>query len=390
MTKGKRATITSKTTTESSLKKFYLLFVLPIVLSVAGLLFVFEASSIYALSETGNSFFFLQRQVVFLLAGIFVMTCVSFIDYRKLPLLALPGMVTVLVLLVAVLIPGIGSKVNNARSWFDLGLFSLQPTEFAKLTTIIYLASWFSVKEKKQFFSFMFLLGILMFLIMLQPDMGTASIIFAISIILYFLAGKELHYLLGLIPVAIVGAGALIIAAPYRLKRLTAFLEPQKDVQGAAYHINQVLTSLANGGFMGQGFGASRQKFLFLPEAHTDSIFAIIGEEFGFVGAIILLFLYTVLLYKLYELYNNVPDLFGKLLVGGIFAYFGMQIIVNLGGMTALMPMTGVPLPFISYGGSHLLTSFMLIGITLSVARYMKTKPKLKEQKRSTLKKLSA
>lgn len=389
MRKGKRALTTSKSSTISTLKQYYLLFLLPIILALAGLYFVFEASSIYAMSTTGDSFYFLKRQMIFLGVGIIFMIFISFLNYRKFTLLALPGMVTVLILLVAVLIPGIGSKINGARRWIDLGFFSLQPTEFAKMTTILYLASWFSVKEKKKFFSFLFLIGILIFLVMLQPDMGTSIIIFSISIILYYLAGKDLHYLIGLIPLSIAGAVGLILAAPYRLKRLTAFLEPHKHADGAAYHINQVLISLANGGFMGQGFGASRQKYLFLPEAHTDSIFAILGEETGFIGALILLFLYTILLYKLYELYNNVTDEMGRLLIGGIFAYFGMQMIGNMAGMTALMPMTGVPLPFISYGGSHLLTSFILMGVALSVARYLKKTP-VEKNKKVKLKKISA
>ena len=376
MTKQKRVKGISTSTDPSkqSLKHYSLLFLLPIMLTLIGLFFVFEASSIRALSETGSSFYYLQKQAIFLFVGCVLMTVLSFFDYKKLRILAVPAMVGVLILLVAVLIPGIGTKIGGARRWIDLGFFSLQPTEFAKMTVIIYLASWFSSKEKKQFTSFLFLLGVIVFLIMMQPDMGTTSIIFAISLSLYYLAGKDLHYLLGLIPVAVIGAAGLIMVAPYRLQRLTAFLEPQKHAEGVAYHINQILISLANGGFMGKGFGASRQKFLFLPEAHTDSIFAIIGEEVGFVGALLLIFFYTILLYKLYELYNNVQDAFGKLLVGGIFAYYGMQMIINMAGMTALMPLTGVPLPFISYGGSHLLTSFILMGICLNVVRQLKAK----------------
>lgn len=371
----------SKPELASSLKKFSWLFILPIVLTCIGLYFVFEASSIYALTNTGTSIYFLQRQAIFLGIGIFLMIFISFIPYKVFAKFALPGMFTVLILLIAVLIPGIGTKINGARRWIDLGFFSLQPTEFAKMATILYLSAWFSVKEKKKFYSFVFLIGILIFLIMLQPDMGTSIIIFSIGVIMYFLAGRELYYLIGLVPISVLGAIGLIMAAPYRLKRLTAFLDPHNNAQGAAYHINQVLISLANGGLMGKGFGASRQKYLFLPEAHTDSIFAIYGEEWGLVGAILLLFLYSILLYKLFELYNNVQDEYGKLLVGGVFAYFSMQILLNLGGMTALMPMTGVPLPFISYGGSHLLTSFILLGMCLSVARYLKSTPIEKNKK---------
>jgi cell division protein FtsW len=274
-----------------------------------------------------------------------------------------------IILLVAVLIPGIGQKANGARSWIDLGFFNLQPTEFAKLTTIIYLASWFSNKERKRFFSFLFLIGVILGLVMLQPDLGTATVIYSLAVIIYFLAGVDLHYLMALIPLSLVGFLGLVFMAPYRFRRLTAFLRPHEDPQGVSYHINQILISLSQGGVFGRGLGASRQKYLFLPEAHTDSIFAILGEEFGFIGSTLVIFAFFVLLYKLYSLYHNTGDRFGKLLVGGVFAFFGLQTIINLGGMVGLMPLTGVPLPFISYGGSHLLISFMLLGIALNVSK---------------------
>lgn len=391
MPRSKKVTESAKA--PSPWRKYYLLFILPIVLSCIGLFFVFEASSLRALSESGSSFFYLQKQIIFLVIGIFLMLCLSFFNYHYWRALAFPAIVTVLILLIAVLIPGIGTKIGGARRWIDLGFFSLQPTEFAKMATIMYLASWFSVKEHKRFFSFLFLIGIIVFLVMMQPDMGTTTVIFSVSIIMYYLAGQDLRYLIGLIPVSVAGAVALIFAAPYRLKRLTAFLDPHSDPQGISYHINQVLISLANGGFTGTGLGASRQKYSFLPEAHTDSIFAILGEEVGFIGALLLIFLYFIFLYKMYELYNNTKDVFGKLLIGGIFAYFGMQMVTNMAAMTALMPLTGVPLPFISYGGSHMLTSFILIGITLNIARQegkgAVTTSKPKKAKRTMLKKVT-
>ena len=275
----------------------------------------------------------------------------------------------VIFLLIIVLIPSIGQKIGGARRWIDLGIVTIQPTEFAKFATILYLSTWFTSKEKKRFLPFIILVGLLMFLIMLQPDMGTAIIIFSLSLTMYYLAGRELIYLLGLIPVSLVGIVILIVSAPYRLKRLSAFLNPMSDPQGVGYHINQILISLSQGGIFGRGFGASRQKYLFLPEAHTDSIFAIYGEEFGIVGALLLILLYLFLIYKIYSLYSKVDDRFGKLLIGGIFAFFGFQVITNLGGMVNLIPLTGVPLPFISYGGSHIIMSFMLVGIVMNIAK---------------------
>ncbi len=339
------------------------------MIALVGLIFVFEASSIRAMNETGDSFYYLKRQIQWLMLGVGMMSVLAFVPYKYYYYLSFPFLSVVILLLVLVLIPGIGHTVNGARRWIDLGFFSLQPTEFAKLATILYLSSWFSGKEKKRFLPFVSLMGIMMFLVLMQPDMGTSIIIFSLGVTLYYLAGKDLHYLYALIPVSIAGAVGLIFIAPYRLARLTAFLHPEKDPMGVGYHINQILISLAEGGIIGRGFGASRQKYLFLPEAHTDSIFAIIGEELGFIGALLLIGVYIFFLYKLYSVYIAAPDKFGSLLLGGIFAFFGFQIIANLLGMTGLMPLTGVPLPFISYGGSHILTSFILMGIVINIAR---------------------
>jgi cell division protein FtsW len=271
-----------------------------------------------------------------------------------------------------VLIPSIGHTAGGAQSWINLGFFNMQPTEFAKVALIIYFASWFSKKEKSRFLPFISLLGFMILLIMLQPDLGAATIIFSLSIIIYYLAGQDLKYLLLLLPVSVVGFLLLVFAAPYRLKRLTAFMDPSADPKGVGYHINQILISLSNGGIFGKGFGASRQKYLFLPEAHTDSIFAIYGEELGFIGSIILICVYIFFMYKLVKIYESTTDRFAQLLIGGILAFFGVQILVNLGGMVGLMPLTGVPLPFISYGGSHILISFALVGIAVNIAKHSK------------------
>ena len=279
-------------------------------------------------------------------------------------------------LLLAVLV--IGKEINGAKGWIDLGPFNLQPTEFAKLSIIIYLSSWFVQKENKRFISFFVLLSLLLFLIILQPDVGSAIVIFLLSSCIYFLAGKDWYKLLIFVPLGGLAFFMLIKAAPYRLNRLLAFMNPDQDPLGVSYHINQILISLASGGFFGKGFGASRQKFLFLPEAHTDSIFAIIGEEFGFVGASIIVIAFIALLYMLYKVYVTTTEPFGKLLSGGIFIYFALQALVNLGGMVALMPLTGVPLPFISYGGSHLIPSFALLGIVVNILRNQNTSSAVK------------
>ena len=345
---------------------------MPILISVFGLFFVFEASSVRSFTESGDSFMYLKRQTVWLFVGICAMIFFSFFNYRKLYSLSIILMSVAIGLLFIVLLPGFGHSAGGARRWIDLGFFRLQPTEFAKVATVIYLSSWFLKPEKKRFFSFVLLMGLLMGLIVLQPDMGTAIIIFSVGISIYFLAGYDLHFLLFFLPAAFGGFYFLAKTSPYRFRRIMAFFDPDLDPLGITYHISQILISLSSGGIFGRGFGASRQKYLFLPEAHTDSIFAIIGEEIGYVGSVLLLFALFFFLYTIYKVARDTQDRFGQLLAGGIFAFFAIQMVVNLSGMVNLLPLTGVPLSFISYGGSHVLTSFMMAGIAINIARQIK------------------
>lgn len=353
--------------------KFFLpLLTVPIILSLVGLVFIFEASSIRAAADFGDSLHYLKLQAVWLFLGFFVTLFFSFFDYKKLYFFSFLSMALTIILLIVVLIPGVGFTANGARRWIDFGFINVQPTELAKFSIIIYLASWFIHKEKRRFLSFLFLVGFLVFLIILQPDMGTAIIVFSIAMIIYYLSGMSMMNLLLLLPVAAGGFFLLIKVSPYRFNRLLAFLNPSSDPLGIGYHINQILISLSNGGLIGQGFGSSRQKYLFLPEAHTDSIFAIISEEYGFVGGLLLLILYFIFIYKIYHLIRLAPDRLSKLIACGIFAFFNLQIIINLAGMTGLFPLTGVPLPFLSYGGSNLLISFAMIGMLLNIEKRIK------------------
>lgn len=353
-------------------KSLSTLIIIPLLLCFAGLFFVFEASSVKSFSEVGNSFHYFKLQFLWMSLGIGIMMFLSFFDYHKFYYLSFPLMMLTILFLVIVLIPGLGTQAGGARRWIDLGIINFQPTEIAKFSVIIYLSSWFIHRERKRFFSFITLLGFLILLIILQPDMGTAIIVFSLSIIIYFLAGVELIYLGLLLPASIGGFLLLVKTSSYRFKRFSAFLDPSSDPLGIGYHVNQILISLGNGGLIGEGFGASRQKYLFLPEAHTDSIFAIIGEEFGFIGGFLLIFTFFALLYYIYRVSAGAGDRYGRLLAGGIFAYFALQITINLAGMVSLLPLTGVPLPFISYGGSNLLVSFALLGILANIAKQSK------------------
>ncbi len=350
-------------------KFFQPLFYIPLILSFIGIIFIFEASAIRAVSIFGDSLYFLKHQFVWLLAGLIAMVIFSFFDYRRLYFFSVILLGLSFFLLFLVLLPGIGSRVGGAQRWLDFGFFSLQPTELTKFAIIIYLSSWFIYKEKRNFFSFIFLIGSLVFLILLQPDLGTAIIVFSLSIIIYYLAGFNIFNLLIFLPIALVGIYFLVLIAPYRLNRFKAYLNPSLDPQGIGYHINQIMISLSQGDLFGVGLFSSRQKYLYLPEAHTDSIFAIIAEETGFLGSLAIIFLYFVFVYKIYHLIRLAPDKLSKLIASGVFAYFNLHILINLAGMTGLFPLTGVPLPFLSYGGSNLIISYVLIGILLNIEK---------------------
>lgn len=351
---------------------FFPLLTIPIILSLIGLIFIFEASAVNSARQFGDSLHYLKSQIVWIFLAITLMIIFSLTDYRKLYLLSFFSLIATIILLVVVLIPGIGFKAGGARRWIDFGLFNLQPTELAKFSIIIYLSSWFTNKEKKRFLPFVTLIGFLVFLIILQPNMGTAIIVFLLSLTIYYFSGANLIDFIVILGGALVSFYFLIKTSPYRFDRLLAFFNPTIDPLGISYHINQIFISLSSGGLFGRGFGASRQKYLFLPEAHTDSIFAIIGEEYGFIGALVLISIYFVFIYKIYHLIRLAPDRLSKLITIGIFAFFNLQFIINLAGIVGLLPITGVPLPFLSYGGSNLLTSFALIGIMMNIEKKIK------------------
>jgi cell division protein FtsW len=237
----------------------------------------------------------------------------------------------------------------------------------AKLALITYLSAWLVNPEKGRIFSFLILVGALVGLIMLEPDMGTAIVLFGTSLIIYFLSDSELRALLLVLPLSLVGAIGLAIHSPYRLRRVLTFLNPEADPLGSSYHVRQALIAFGSGGLFGIGFGNSRQKYSYLPEANTDSIFAIIGEELGFIGSVIVVGAIAFFLYRLFRTTLHVEDKFGRLLGLGIVSWLALQTVINIGSMLALMPLTGVPLPFISYGGSALVAELIGIGILLNI-----------------------
>ncbi len=365
----KKTRLLSRAITKTKQKLTSIIFFLPIALTTVGLFFIFEASSVSAFRELGDSFYYLKRQGVLFVVGIVLMIFFSRFNYKHLYKLAIPALIAAILALILVIIPHITNPVLGARRWISIAGFTFQPTEFTKLAMILYLASWFLKKEKGRFLSFAGLLAFMVALIMSQPDLGTTTIIVMLSVCMYILAGEDLKYLFLSSPFAFGALFLLIQTSPYRMRRLLTFLNPSHDTQGISYHLNQILISLSAGGLLGRGFSESRQKYQFLPEAHTDSIFAIIGEETGFIGALAIIIAYMYLLYALYRVARNCPDRFGQLLSSAVFCLVSLHVVINLSGMVSLLPLTGVPLPFVSYGGSNLLVFYILMGIVLNIAR---------------------
>ena len=340
-----------------------------VVLSLFGILMVYDSSVAIAVRDFGNQYYYLRDQLKWLIIGFVSLTIFSFIDYHYWYKIALPMLLVTLVLLMAVFLPGIGVRALGAHRWINFGFFVLQPAELAKLTLVVYLSAWFSVRERERLGAFILLVGMVVGLVLLEPDLGTSVIIVAIALILYFASGAPVIHFAAIMPVLAAGIVGLAVISPYRMARLTTFMHPDRDPLGSSYHIRQALLGLGSGGWFGVGVGQSRQKYEYLPEANTDSIFAIIGEETGFAGgvAVILMFLFTA--WRGFRIAKRAGDGFGRLLATGITAWISLQSIINLSAMVALMPLTGVPLPFISYGGSSLIIMLAAVGIVLNISK---------------------
>lgn len=340
-----------------------------IVLTGFGLLMIYEASAVAAFRDFGDRFYFVREQGKWFAVGFSGLLLMMMVSYKKIYHLALPLLVLTIIMLIAVFIPGLGVKTLGAQRWLKFGAFNLQPSELAKLSLVIYLSAWFSHPERGRLVSFLILLSILTGLVVLQPDLGTAVLIMMLAFILYFVAGAPIKHAFLLTPIVITLIVLLSVIAPYRLQRLVSLFNPQSDPLGASYHLRQILISLGSGGLFGLGLGQSLQKYEYLPEATTDSIFAIIGEELGFIGAVSLLLIFLFFLLRGFRIALKAPDKFGRLLATGIVSWIGLQAAINLSSMVALLPLTGIPLPFISYGGSSLIVLLIGVGILLNISR---------------------
>lgn len=340
------------------------------LLAALGILMVYDSSVAIAIRDFANPIHFVREQLKWLILGFGAFFGLSLLDYRIWRKAAVAFLLISLVLLLAVFIPGFGVVALGARRWLDFRVFILQPAEVAKLAVVVYLSAWFATKERGRFGAFLLLLGMVVGLILLEPDLGTAAILLLTALILYFYSGSPLLHFAALVPAMTLLLIGLSIAAPYRFRRITTFFNPEADPLGASYQIRQILLSLGSGGLFGVGLGKSRQKYEYLPEANTDSIFAIVGEEMGFIGAVLVIGLFLFLIWRCFRIARRSPDSFGRLLALGVGSWIGIQTLVNLGSMVALLPLTGVPLPLISYGGSNLVITLAALGIVWNISKH--------------------
>lgn len=340
-----------------------------------GIVMIYSSSGVYAMQELGDRTHFLFRHLMFLAIGSLLTFAVMAMDYRQLQKAVKPLMIICLVLLVLVLIPHIGKASFGARRWFKIGPINFQPSELAKLAILLYAADFLTRKHNKLwsfwegFVPLIMVMGITCVLIVKQPDLGNAVLIACIVLIMMFVAGTRTRYIGALCLLSIPALYVLVFRVAYRLRRIVAFLDPWQDSQGVGFQLSQSQIALGNGGIFGVGLGKSMQKLFYLPAAHTDFILSIIGEELGLVGTLTVVLLFAAFIWQGARIVKRTTEPFGYYLGIGIVAMLGLQAVVNIGVSIGAFPTKGLPLPFISYGGSALIFNMMAVGLLLNISR---------------------
>lgn len=354
----------------------YPLLASTIALLVLGTLMVYSASFVVAHNEFNDDTYFLVRQLIWVAVGCVAMLGAMRVDYRRWRSLSLPIMLVCMLLLVLVLVPGIGSSSYGAVRWLRLGPIQIQPSEIAKLAIVLYLADWLArrgaliAQFMKGMLPFAIMVGLVAVLVVVQPDLGTTAIIVAVAACVFFVAGANLAHI---VLAGIAGAGAMSIVlahlSGYQLDRIKAFLDPWSDVQGIGWHTAQGLIAVGSGGLFGHGLGNGLQKYYWVPNAHTDAIFAIIGEELGFVGCVGVLALFGLLAWRGFVISWRATDPFARLFATGLTCMLTVQALINIAVVTNSLPYTGVTLPLVSFGGSSTVVSLIAIGLLLNISR---------------------
>ena len=352
------------------------LFITILMLAGLGIIMVLSASSHLGKISYGPPYFFFKRQIIWVAGGIFVMLILSRISYKIYKKLGIFIFIAAIICLILVLVPGVGrGEIRGAKRWIDLGFMDFQPSEFAKLAVIIFLSSSLSVNHKRlaKFWSglvpYFCMIAIVLALLYKEPHYSAMVLIVIISFILIFVAGAKIwHFILCAVPLGI-GAAALIIMEPYRLQRIFGYLHPFDDVTGDGWQIVQSLYAIGTGGIFGLGLGQSRQKYLYLPDAHNDFILSIWAEEMGLIGMILIVALFIVFIWRGLKIATKAPDLFSSILATGLTMLVAIQVIFNIGIITNCLPVTGMPVPFLSYGGTSMLLFMGASGILLNISR---------------------
>jgi cell division protein FtsW len=352
------------------------LLMIMLVLLTLGVIMLFSTSALYAKDRYGDQHYLLKRQLVWMLVGGVGCVMASSIPYPKLRGVCTGVLITAGVMLALVLIPHVGLRVGGARRWLGLGPMRFQPSELGKVALVVWLAHWLA-KEKRRLGKFgrgfavpMGVVGIVLLLMLAEPDFGSTALMASVSFAMMFVAGVRLRYLVPTILSGVAGFATLVMHNPTRAARLMAFMDLDKYKQGAGYQVWQAILAFGSGGFNGLGLGNSRQKMFYLPEAHTDFIFPIIGEELGLVGTLAILLLFALLVVCAIVISLRASDLFGQYLGMGIAVLLAMQALINIGVVTAWLPTKGLPLPFISFGGSNLVLNMVAVGLLLSIFRH--------------------
>lgn len=341
-----------------------------------GIVMIYSTSAIYASETFNDSYHFLKRQLFWVLIGLGFFFAATKVPYQMLRQFKWPIMAFSLFLLIAVFLPYIGKSAGGARRWIHVAFFTFQPSEFAKIALIVFLADFLTFRQRKLkdffkgFFPCLLVLGLFMGLIVLQPDLGTVMLLGAVSFILFFVSGIRISHLLLIFLLSLPVLYQFIFKVTYRRNRMLAFINPWQDPEGTGFQIIQSFIALGSGGVTGMGLGESRQKLFYLPEAHTDFIFSIVGEELGLIGTLTILTLFTTLILVGIRIALKAKDLFGRLLALGIVSILGLQALINIGVVTGTLPTKGLALPFISYGGSNLIVSLLMAGILINVAKF--------------------
>ncbi|MFH1868652.1 MAG: putative lipid II flippase FtsW [Candidatus Omnitrophota bacterium] len=352
------------------------LFIVTVILLAVGMIMIYSASSIFAYESRGDSAYYLKRHVLFMLVGfIFAISFMS-VDYANLRKYIKPFLIFSILLLIAVFIPGLGRQIGGARRWISLGPVNFQPSEITKMALVFYAADVLSRKQSEigdflyGFLPLLLPLGLCLALILVEPDLGTAVALAALIVTMAFVAGVKIKHLLWMILPGMLAFLGLVAIKPYRIKRITAFLNPWQDPLGTGFQIIQSFIALGSGGIFGVGLAQSKQKLFYLPEAHTDFIFSIIGEELGLIGTLGIITLFIVFIWAGFRIAYLARDLFGQFLAFGLVTMITLQLIINIAVVTGSIPTKGLPLPFISYGGSSLVYNMASVGILLNIAKH--------------------